>query len=93
MVTPAISFLVDLTAAQTEELWNTSSHGDALKLLARIAKLSAFDDEPCTTIWVEFMYQTLLFGKENQLSIPKTLAFFVAMNATHAAAVGASMPP
>ena len=90
-VSMALSLQVKLTAAQTVEVWNAPSHTEGFKLIARIAKLPDFDDEPATTIWVESMYQWLLFGKENQLTVTKTLALFGVMTETQSAVVGPSL--
>ena len=93
MATPTsetISFALELSPAQVVEVWNAKDHASGIKLLARIASLPDFDDEPSTTIWVEFMYQTLLLGKESKLTAVKTVALFGVVNTTHAANVEAA---
>jgi len=82
-----LQFNLEVTPAQAIEVWNAPNHAAAIKLVARIASLPDYDDDPQMTIWVEFMYMSLLFGKENKLTPVKTLAFFEAVNATHAATV------
>ena len=84
----ALSFELPLSAAQLTEIWMAPTEADGLKLLARIAQIADFEEEPISAIWVDFMMQTLLFAKERALPPPKALAFFKLMNETHAHSVG-----
>lgn len=85
-----LDFMLKISPAQCIEIWDARPHTAGINLLARVAALPDFDEHLVATIWVEFMYQTLLFGKENRLTPVKTLALFNAVNATHAAVVEAA---
>lgn len=82
-----LDFNPEISPAQCMEIWKTKPHTAAMKLVARVISLPEFDNHARTTIWVEFLYQILLFGKENKLTATKALAFFKVVLATNAAAV------
>jgi len=85
---PALSLAgFEMTVAQLAEVWGAESDGDGVALLARITQLPEFEDESRTAVWLDCMYQTLLFAKQLPLSGTQTLSFFSTVNATLAAAV------
>ena len=88
MVHSSLEFSLKLSAAQLGEIWGADSDAEAAALLARMAQIEDPDEEPQTAIWVDFMYQTLVFAKEQRLIAPKALAFFDVMLQTHKHAVG-----
>jgi len=80
---PVIVFELKLSSAQLGEIWGAPSDDEATALLARIAQVEDPDEEPRKTIWLDFMYQQLIFAKEQRLVAPKALAFFDTMLKTH----------
>ena len=79
---------VALTPAQLREVWGAPTPTAGAALVARIAgEPDDFDEEPRTAIWVEFMYQAIIFAKEKALSPPKAIAFFTVMQETNINAI------
>jgi len=81
---------VALSAAQLAEIWSCTTDADAVALLAHIADLGDADAEPRLSAWLDFLYQTLCFGKEQAFSAAKALAALDLIKATACHAVDAS---
>lgn len=77
----------EMNVPQLAEVWGAESDKEGVWMLARIAQLPDAEDESRTAVWVDCMYQTLLFAKQLPLSGNQTLQFFGAVNSTIMAAV------
>ena len=87
-----MSFELQLSAAQLGEIWGAETDTEATALLARMAQIEDPDEEPRLAIWLDTMYETLSFAKEQRLVAVKALAFFEVMLKFYKHAIGAAHP-
>lgn len=76
-----------LSPVQLAEVWGCASDAAGVALLGRIAGLGDAAAEPRLALWLDFLYDTLAFGKANSFSAAKALAALDLIKATACHAV------
>lgn len=81
---------VALSPVQLAEVWGCASDSEGVALLGRIADLGDAHAEPRLALWLDFLYETLAFGKAQSFSAAKALAALDLIKATACHAVDAT---
>lgn len=81
---------VSLSPTQLAEIWGAKTDVEAVALLGRVAALGDAEAEPRISLWLDFLYETLAFGKARSFSAVKALATLDIIKATAVHAVDAS---